>query len=361
MTQRNTNVKRRFAAALAIVLLLALFSSCTDAQKAGETPTDPGTTHQENNPDVSPDVYVSAVSEKWQFDYTDKPASLALRASGSGTLGQKIDLCLTRSPSETGREECELFTVLYGQWCYSIVFFDAESQFALFPPEIVASQFTAQITPRGLTYEQALANIAENARILLPFRDVAISFSMTECRPLTPEEEEIWHVTGLDSRFGKAGLDPERITDSRLCEFLISEIRIGDDLKVVIGTPEPMRLYFYCYDGVWYPSPEKIEDDLTVDFALADPENKHGFYLDADGSGQVEWIRGPYARVGDSVVYMDEATVRGDFAVGDTVAFTAYDFSMTVEEIADENGAVLTCRRATSISRVEIPPNDPTD
>ncbi len=260
-----------------------------------------------------------------------------------------IQLTLSIEAGETANyaPERDACAVLFGQYVASALSFDYDAHFKLFPQTLVEEEFTKEVIKHNYTYESALQNIDAVVKQVMPFDRIRVSYRAEAYESALPGTEEfnkkLEHNTGW---FEIMEMEPSSIEEIRTYHFDGFTAVINDQYN--LGSSESEAIQFFKYNNRWYLWPDLIDNDLSIDLALAEHSRHHGYLEEETRQGVIDRIDGDYVIIGNRAFYAPEMIA--GCAVGSEVTVKHYSFGLTVQT---EDGK-LTIERAFLIQ----PPTD---
>ncbi len=236
-----------------------------------------------------------------------------------------ISLNITSSDERNDTEK-DIGAVMFGQYLATLYAFDYEAHFKMFPKSLVENEFVSLVAKHGLSYDSALKNIKETSETLVPYSDFDISYNVEKISVYekgTEDFEEQFEY--YDEWFEEADVKISKISEVRVYYFNDIEIVI-DGTYTQKGDPGiglDEGFMFYCIGGKWYYWPGYIDNDLSVDLALAN-DVKPGYFDQDEISGKIEAIEGDYISLGGKKRYYAPELVK-NYKVGDEVTIYYYD------------------------------------
>ena len=242
-------------------------------------------------------------------------------------------------------------SVLFGQYLSTLLAFDYQAHFAAYPEKLVEKEFTDQVKKHGLDFESALSSIDAVVGKAVGFNKFDVSYSVDHYSSYTPQSDGFYQLFETSEIFfDNAEINISEITEVRI--FYFTDLCITfDQTYTMTGDPglglnEGFK--FYKYQGRWYYWPDTIENDLSVDLALAN--NEDSVWLNEKTTrSQIVSIEGNYISLGDNKRYYSPETA-GTLAVGDLVEITYRSLGVNISE-ADRD---LKIYRAVSVEKLTV-------
>ncbi len=185
--------------------------------------------------------------------------------------------------------------LLAGEYFTSLVSFDYESHFSLFPAPLVEKKIIREFEKIGISYEQGVKKINSVASEVYGFGECHISY-----RPAGLVE---WNSRTDAAAFGQE-LQGYTGWFENDCEITIGEIEAiriyhFEDMTVDFGAGivstmalDYSDLRFYRYRSEWHLWPSLIENDMSIDLVQADK----------DGILKTETVSGTIASINDGYI-----------------------------------------------------------
>lgn len=281
-------------------------------------------------------------------DLSDTAVRLVSSSANTDTL-----IGVTTEYDEAGAVTDELKMMMagfIGQYFSSMLSFDYEAHFAMFPQEMVRARFVPQIEERGLTYEQALSAIRENARTLVPFDAISLRFSVSDCREMT-EEEVSGYLDGLTWMWENAGINTADIDKWIFCQYHASA-RIDGHFQIFETDEDTDPMVLFRFRGEWYMTPVYLDDDISVDLSLASKNSGSGFFRAAQLVGIVTWREGNLMCLNaDTLIFCPGLS--DEVKVGDSVKASGYSgFGFRADDMSptESVGSRMNVYRAETVS-----------
>ncbi len=237
----------------------------------------------------------------WEGGKSTEGASFTRTAPGSILLSLSI-----KGDADTEQAvEKDACAVLFGQYLSSLYAFDYEAHFKAFPSSLVEKRFTSQVAAGGLDYAGALGKIEAAARKLAPFDSFHISYGVDYFASYLPDDPGFKaRLSGYEGWFADAEQSLEGIEEIR--EYFFTDVAITlNEQYTQLGDPGlslDRGFRFYKHEGRWYYWPSSIDDDLSVDLALA-AEGAPGYFEVGRVGYEITAVEGDYLSFGDNIRY----------------------------------------------------------
>ncbi len=242
-----------------------------------------------------------------------------------GLSGLQYTLCIDYMPLRTAHDdllgiepEKDVCAEMLGQWLLSVATFDYSQHFPLFAEEILKDRIYPVFEKEGYDAQGAYEKIATVVADTVGFTHCRVDYAVKHVE--NTEQTLQAFCDAWAGYFEKVGINIQDIT--QVCEYTIEEIKIyyNDLFLIEFDSPD---IAFYQLGGVWYASPEMLDDDLSIDLIQATPGEMNGYYRPKRDAGVVERIENGYVVLSDTQYYLlpaDEMEV----SVGDYVEITYY-------------------------------------
>lgn len=249
-----------------------------------------------------------------------------IEKTGTNAAGVEVTFLadVAYAPTVSGNDE--LVAEMLGQWVTSVVTYDYDMHYALFQGGFVYEGYTSKIQRMGMNYEQAIANSAKVVKDSCGFDFIIFSYTLAENEQMTTEE--LWAFFcehGYDYDFERFGLDVNKITAARRCTITDISMYANNAVYISNRVREGNDFVFYCYEGVWYMAPNKMDSQVSVALAGAELGDDSGYYNKKTKVGTITSMENGYIIFGTSNYYCyTEAEYPADLAVGDEVEIVYY-------------------------------------
>ena len=270
----------------------------------------------------------------------------------NGLSGLQYTLCINYMPLqalhgdllgiEPEQDEC---AEMLGQWLLSVVTFDYSQHFPLFADEILNDKIIPIFEKEGYDQPGAYEKMATVAADTVGFTHCRVEYAVKNV-----ENSEQTLKTFLDQwgeYLTKLNVSVDDIT--QVCEYTIEEIKVYCNDLFWIGIDLP-TIAFYQIDGVWYATPEMLDDDLSVDLLQSVPGEYHGYYKVRKARGVVERIENGYVVLEDTCYYLLRSETE-EILPGDYVEIEYY--SVGLEGYRKTDGVKCDLGVVASITRTE--------
>ncbi len=257
---------------------------------------------------VAPTVDDPTGNHIWTYQGKQADTATFVKLSNANLQTQ---LNITSAVGQNHPVEEDACVVLFGQFCSAIFDFDYRNHFRLFPQLLVDAKFTAVLSEKGISFEQALTNIEQTAEKVAGYREVSFSYTVDHYDAYFPESEGYAALfDGYESCFEEAGVEISAITEVRIYYFKDVFYTIGGEYMQEVTTiwDRGLSFSFYQYDGKWNVWPNTIDDDISID--LAQSEEGKGYLKQLQITGTVQAVEGDYFSLGGTERYFAPEEVR---------------------------------------------------
>lgn len=259
-------------------------------------------------------------SNGWVVITSDKTS---VKKQKKGLSGLQYTLCISYTPLQAmhsdllGIEpERDVCAEMLGQWLLSAATFDYSQHFPLFAEEILNERIYPVFEAEGYDTQGAYEKIATVVADTVGFTHCRVEYSVKNVQNTEETLGSFCHLWA--EYFDEIGINVQDIT--QVCEYTIEEIKIYYNDLFLIEFSLP-TIAFYQIDGVWYASPEMLDDDISIDLIQATPGEKNGYYEARRAQGVVDRIENGYVVLMDTQYYLLTSD-NMDISVGDYVEIT---------------------------------------
>ena len=156
---------------------------------------------------------------------------------------------------------------------------------------------------------------------------------------------------GYDYDFERFGLDISKISAARRCTITDISMYANNAVYLSNRVREGNDFVFYCYDGVWYMAPNKMDSQISVEIAGATLGDDSGYSKKKTKIGTITSIENGYILLGASNYYCySEAEYPADLAVGDEVEVTYYTMgNIGYEKVTRKRVFIATAQKITRV------------
>lgn len=236
------------------------------------------------------------------------------------------------------KETLDPCLVLFGQWYTSILTYDFETHFALFPEKLVDAQFTSNVKLNS--YSENMSKINNISKDIIGFDKCTVSYSFDTFAQISANNKALFEqqFEGYRKWFDMAEIDINKIEAVRVYNLSRLQLIYNDYFSTNLfeGAIEDLRFYFY--EGKWNIWPSLIEINISV--ALANRTND--VLKVSVTSGTVSKIEGHYVLLdSDKYARFFVRDISG-IAVGDFVRVEYYEkFKVNVDTLSGEKATLV--------------------
>lgn len=287
----------------------------------------------------------------WIVVSSDKTS---VRKNKNGLGGLQYTLCISYTPLQISygdllgiKPEQDVCAEMLGQWLLSAATCDYSQHFPLFSDEILRDRIYPAFEKEGYEIQDAYEKMATVVADTVGFTHCRVEYAVKNVE--NTEETLQAFKDEWKQYFEQVGIATDDIT--QVCKYTIEDIKIYYNDLFLIEFSSPM-IVFYQIGGIWYASPEMLDDDLSIDLLQSDPGERNGFYKIKHTAGVVARIENEYVVLEDTSYYLlrsEEVKV----SVGDSVEIAYYSVGLEGCRVTD--GVCCNLGVIASIAKPDAP------
>lgn len=239
---------------------------------------------------------------------------------------------------------------MLGQWITSLISSDYSQHFPLFSEAFLNDTVYPEFERIGFDTDTAYQKISQVAAEVMGFTKYSVDLSIQKIDK-TSEALAIFQSEWSGS-FNNVGLDAKQVED--YCLYTLGDTKIIFNDIFYLNANDFLdfdSFAFYKYNGVWYASPEILDDDLSIDMLQSDKNengDKQGYYREQYTNGTVSRIENEYLVLDDTNYFLIRSDIT-NVKEGDNIEVSYYGIGLVLNRIADHTQCEINVLSSVSV------------
>jgi len=224
--------------------------------------------------------------------------------------------------------------VLFAEWYTSIITFDYDTHFKLFPEKVVEQKYKNKVLNSDYDFDQSIDRITEVATKVIGFNKAKLTYNLESFTYLNSSNKNFnGQIRQSKDLFESAGIDTRKI--EAISTYNFSKLTFVFNDKFVSELPEgTIRVFrFYFYENRWHLWPDMIEVDNSVRLATA---SEHTFLTSSLMTGKIKTIEDEYIELDTFPEARFFVKNKVNFEVGKEVGVYFYNFYVPAKTLDGE-------------------------